>query len=158
MVTMVQGGSDGARLRAAVDRLHVAQLAALAGPEACRPGGPDAYSAERRLLEHVAEIGSLLAWLGRADVEGAGAVKLRQRLGSLARASSNTLGEPVGLAVELGAAGGEAREAGAMPALTAPAARRGGRSRNGGAVLPGSAKAAAPGQGAGCFRGGGGDQ
>jgi len=146
MVTMVQGGGDGARLRAAVDRLHVAQLAALAAPEACHSVGLDAYSAERRLLEHVAEMGSLLARLGRADVEGAGAVKLRQRLVSLAVASSNTLAELVGLAFELEAAGGEAGEAGAMSAAAAPVARRGGRPRNGGAVLPGSATAAAPGK------------
>src|ERR1700730_12046664 len=82
MVTMVQGGSDGARLRAAVDRLHVAQLAALATPEACHSVGPDAYSAERRLLEHVAEMGSLLARLGRAGVEGAGGVELPEGRGS----------------------------------------------------------------------------
>jgi hypothetical protein len=151
MVTMVEGGSDGARLRAAVDRLHVAQLAALAGPEACHLGGPDAYSAERRLLEHVAEIGSLLARLGRPDVEGAGAVRLRQRLVSVAVASSNTLAELVGLAFELEAAGGEAGEAGAMPAA-ATAARRGGRPLNGGAVLPGSAKAAVPGHAPSSYR------
>lgn len=144
MVTMAQGGSDGARLRAAVDRLHVAQLAALAAPEACHAEGPDAYGAERRLLEHVAEMGSLLARLGRADVEGAGAVKLRQRLVRLAVASSNTLAELVGLAFELETAGGEAGETGGMPAAAAPPAMRGGGHRKGTAVSPGSARASAP--------------
>src|SRR6202049_3713109 len=146
MVMSTQGRSESARLRAAVDRLHVAQLAALEAPEVCHGGGPDAYGAERRLLEHAAEMGSLLARLGRPDVEGAGAVKLRQRLVSLAVASSNTLAELVGLAFELEGAGGEAGEAGAMRAVAAPTALRGGRPRNGGAVLPGSARAAAAGK------------
>lgn len=144
MVTMAQGGSDGARLRAAVDRLHVAQLAALAAPEACDSVGPDAYSAERRLLGHVAEMGSLLARLGRADVEGAGAVELRQRLESLAVASANTLAALVGLALELETAGGETGATATLPAVAAPAAMGSGSGRNGAAALPGSARASAP--------------
>jgi hypothetical protein len=142
MVTMARGGSEGARLRAAVDRLHVAQLAALAAPEGCHPEGADAYGAERRLLEHAGEMGSLLARLGRADLDGAGAVELRQRLVSLAVAGSNTLAELVGLAFELEPAMEGAGETGAVPPPAAP--EPGKDRRNGAAVLPGPARASAP--------------
>jgi hypothetical protein len=137
MVTMAKGRSEGVRLRAAVDRLHVAQLAALEAPEACHTGGPDAYGAERRLLEHAAEMGSLLARLGR--VEPAVAVKVRQRLVSLAVAGSNTLAELVGLAFELETAGGEAADAGAMAAVASLSERYGGGGeRSAGRASPGA--------------------
>ncbi len=138
-VGMAEGG-QGARLRAAVERLHAAQVAALAAPLAsgapgapevpAGPGGPggpdaeahpaggrDAYEAERQLLAQVAEMGSLLVRLGLlapADVE---AVEVRRRLVALAVACGNTLAELVTLAFEVAGArdgpGGAAKPAGA---------------------------------------------
>ncbi|HLX09174.1 MAG TPA: hypothetical protein VKY89_15080 [Thermoanaerobaculia bacterium] len=94
-------GGQGARLRAAVDRLHAAQLAALAaGP----PAGRDAYGAERQLLEQLGEMGALLVRLARADAEAA---ELRRRLVALAVAGANTLAELVSLAFEVECRGGE---------------------------------------------------
>ena len=100
MATIAAGG-HGARLRAAVDRLHAAQLAALAaGP----PTGHDAYGAERQQLEQLGEMGALLVRLARADAEAA---ELRRRLVVLAVAGANTLAELVGLAFEAECRGGE---------------------------------------------------
>ena len=113
---------QGARRRAAVDRLHSAQVAALAGqggpgrgegPEEGRPAaGRDAYGAERLLLEDLAETGCLLVRLGRLAAGDAAAAQLRRRLVTLAVGCANTLAELVSLAFELdemeGAAGAAA--------------------------------------------------
>jgi hypothetical protein len=161
MVMIAESGREGARLRAAVDRLHEAQLAALAAlpaPEAFQPGGRDAFGAERRLLEHAGEMGSLLARLGRADAEAdaALAVDVRRRLVTLAVGCANTLAELVGLAFEVEGVGGQAGERGAVPAgrpaAPTPAMRDGGGSKgspgsNGSAGSkgsPGSNGASAP--------------
>jgi hypothetical protein len=122
MVTLAQS-TQGARLRAAVDRMHAAQLAALTasgppGPPGSpeSPGAPgppgvpeshpvvgrrDAFGAERQLLAQVAELGSLLARLGQLAQEDAAAVEVRRRLVALAVACGNTLAELVTLAFEV---------------------------------------------------------
>jgi hypothetical protein len=137
MVTMTES-RQGARLRAAVDRLHGAQLAALEVPEA--PAGPgddpaarrDAYGAERQVLAHLAEMGSLLVRLGGAAQVDAESAETRRRVVTLAVACSNGLAELVSLAFEVESAGegpggaGAARVSGAGPggdpARAAPAA------------------------------------
>jgi hypothetical protein len=91
-------GGQGARLRAAVERLHAAQVAALAAPAA---GGRDAYEAERQLLAQVAEMGSLLVRLGLLAPADVAAVEVRRRLVALAVACGNTLAELVTLAFEV---------------------------------------------------------
>jgi hypothetical protein len=143
-MVMITESGQGSRLRAAVDRLHAAQLAALGAPEACHAGGSDACGSLRRLLEDAGEMGSLLARLGRADVEAALAVDARRRLVNLAVASANTLAELVGLAFELETARGEADERGGMPAVEAPRAMHHGGSCGSAAGLPGSNGASAP--------------
>jgi hypothetical protein len=124
MVTMTES-RQGARMRAAVDRLHAAQLAALevlAGPVA--PGDDpaarrDAYGAERQVLAHLAEMGSLLVRLGGAAQVDAESAEIRRRVVTLAVACANALAELVSLAFEVESAGegpgegGEARKAGA---------------------------------------------
>jgi len=116
---------QGARLRAAIDRLHAAQLAALAPRgEPAAPAAPapaaapaltappevepaarrDAYRAQREALAQVNEIGTLLvrlARLGREDEADGEAVAIRLRLVQLAVAAAITLAELVGLAFEI---------------------------------------------------------
>jgi len=114
-------GWQGARLRAAIDRLHAAQLAALAPrgepvvPAAPAPAPPappqqhpaarrDAHDAQREVLARMHEIGSLLvllARLGREDEADAEAVAIRLQLVQLAVAAAITLAELVGLAFEI---------------------------------------------------------
>jgi hypothetical protein len=114
-------GWQGTRLRAAIDRLHAAQLAALAAHgEPAAPAAPafaptalqevepaarrDAYRAQHEALAQVDEIGSLLvrlARLGRADGADGEAVAIRRRLVKLAVAAAITLAELVGLAFEI---------------------------------------------------------
>jgi len=114
-------GWQGARLRAAIDRLHAAQLAALAPrgepvvPAAPAPAPPappevepaarrDAYRAQREAQARVDEMGTLLvrlARLGRVDEADGEAVAIRLRLVQLAVATAITLAELVGLAFEI---------------------------------------------------------
>ena len=114
-------GWQGTRLRAAIDRLHAAQLAALAAhgeptalaapafaPTALQEVEPvvrrDAYRAQHEALAQVDEIGSLLvrlARLGRADGADGETVAIRRRLVKLAVAAAITLAELVCLAFEL---------------------------------------------------------
>jgi hypothetical protein len=120
MATATIEGTQGARLRAAVDRLHAAQLAALAAataaaqeepaPAAPPAPGRDAYGAERQLLEHLGEMGSLLVrlgWLAPADAEAAA---VRRRVVTLAVACANTLAELVSLAFDVESVAGEGSE------------------------------------------------
>jgi hypothetical protein len=109
MVTMTES-RRGARMRAAVDRLHAAQLAALEESGApvtpARPGDDpavrrDAYREERQVLAHLGEMGSLLVRLGgpaQADTESA---QTRRRVVSLSVACANGLAELVSLAFEV---------------------------------------------------------
>ena len=97
---MTAGGWRGTRLRAAVDRLHAAQLAALATP-AVPAAGRDAYGTHRRMLAQVEEMGSLLERLGRSGREDEQAAAVRRRLVTLAVAGANTLAELLGLAFEI---------------------------------------------------------
>jgi hypothetical protein len=110
-----------AAAEAAVDRLHAAQLAALAArekpvtlaapvpaPTALSEVEPaarrDAYRAQHEALAQVDEMGSLLlrlARLGRADGTDGEAVAIRRRLVKLAVAAAITLAELVGLAFEI---------------------------------------------------------
>jgi hypothetical protein len=122
-------GWTGARLRAAVDRLHAAQLAALAAgaarerpvtlaapvPAPTVPAATalaeaepaprrDAYRAQHHALAQVDEMGSLLvrlARLGQAEGTEGEAVAIRRRLVQLAVAAATTLAELVGLAFEI---------------------------------------------------------
>ena len=94
-MAVIKESEQAARVRAAVDRLHAAQLAALDDRPAT---GWDAFGAERHLLDQVGEIGSLLVRLVQTDAEG---VDLRLRLVSLAVRSANTLAELVSLALEM---------------------------------------------------------
>jgi hypothetical protein len=121
MVTMTES-RRGARMRAAVDRLHAAQLAALEA--AARPVAPadnlasrrDAYGAERQVLAHLGEMGSLLVRLGGPGQVDAESAETRQRVVTLAVACANGLAELVSLAFEVERAGqtrGEAGEASA---------------------------------------------
>jgi hypothetical protein len=108
MVTMTDS-KQGVRLRAAVDRLHAAQLAALeeAAALADGPGARrDAYGAERQVLVHLAEVGSLLVRLGGAPQVDAESAAIRRRVVTLAVACANTLAELVSLAFEVEGAGG----------------------------------------------------
>jgi hypothetical protein len=112
-MVMMAPSAQGARLRAAVDRMHAAQLAALAvltaagppvppgAPESNPAAGRDAYGAERQLLAQVAEMGSLLVRLGLLAQADAAAVEVRRRLVALAVACGNTLAELVTLAFEV---------------------------------------------------------
>jgi len=153
-----------ARALAAVDRLHAAQVAALAAAmtgaaatgaaEECAVAACDAYGAERRLLERVGEMGSLLVRLGRLAPGDAEAAELRRRLVTLAVGCANTLAELVSLAFELdevergyeaaGAGdmalgvGASARGAAAVARPAAPAAGRagGGRARGSNGASP----------------------
>jgi hypothetical protein len=162
---------QGARLRAAVDRLHAAQVAALAGegtpgrgdrPERRPAAGRDAYGAERLLLGDLAETGCLLVRLGRLAPGDADAARIRRRLVTLAVGCANALAELVGLAFELdepgepdelaGAAGGTAADDAAGGAGSGPreeaeaaaaAARRGGGGQGAGGSNGGSPAAAA---------------
>lgn len=90
------------RLRAAIDRLHAAQLAALAAPAPAPLGGRagDVFAAERQLLAQAAEIGMLLVELRRRGGDAA-AVSIRLRLVALAVAGATTLAELVGPAFEV---------------------------------------------------------
>jgi hypothetical protein len=129
-------GWQGTRLRAAVDRLHAAQLAALAArekPVAPAPPAPaapapsqehpaaprDAHEARNEVLARMDEIGSLLtrlARLGRAEGADAEAVAIRRRLVKLAVAAATTLAELVGLAFEIESpADGACCQAGSPP-------------------------------------------
>jgi hypothetical protein len=111
-------GWQGARLRAAVDRLHAAQLAALAAREApaapaasvlAPPAPPeeepaarrDAVGAQHEVLAQVDEMGSLLGRLGRLGRADGEAAAVRRRLVKLSVAAANTLAELVGLAFEI---------------------------------------------------------
>jgi len=111
-------GWQGARLRAAVDRLHAAQLAALAARgEQAAPGFPasvppappgeapglrrHAHDAQREALARVDEIGALLLRLGHLGGADEEAAALRRRLVELAVAAANVLAELVGLAFEI---------------------------------------------------------
>jgi hypothetical protein len=117
-------GWRGARLRAAVDRLHAAQLAALAAlaargepaapaasayaptapPEVQPSARRDAHRAQREALAQVDEMGSLLVRLARprrADRADEDVVAIRRRLVKLAVAAAITLAELVGLAFEI---------------------------------------------------------
>jgi hypothetical protein len=116
-------GWQGMRLRAAIDRLHAAQLAALAAQgepaalaaPAFAPMAPalrevepaarrDAYRAQREALAQLDEIGTLLVRLarpGRADGGDGDAVTIRRRLVTLAVGAAITLAELVGLAFEI---------------------------------------------------------
>jgi hypothetical protein len=91
-------GSRHARLRAAVVRMHAAQLAALEDRPAA---GSDAYGAQRRLLAQMAAMGSLLTRLGRLTPADAVAVVIRRRLVRLAVGCAITLAELVCLALGL---------------------------------------------------------
>jgi hypothetical protein len=93
--------SQGARLRAAVVRMHAAQLAALPALEARLAAGRDACGAQRQLLAQMAEMGSLLAQLGRLTPADAAAVEIRRRLVRLAVGCTVTLADLVCLAFEL---------------------------------------------------------
>jgi hypothetical protein len=112
MVTMTESRRD-ARLRAAVDRLHSAQLAALvaqqAAPAAPEEGG-DAYGAECQLLEQLGEMGAELVRLGRLAPADAKAAEVRRRVVALAVGSANMLAELVSLAFDLESLGGEMKE------------------------------------------------
>jgi hypothetical protein len=126
MVTMTES-RRGARMRAAVDRLHAAQLAALEESAAPMPPGDnpapprDAYGAERQVLAHLAEMGSLLVRLGGPGQVDAESAETRRRVVTLAVACTNGLAELVSLAFEVERAGetrgeaGEASEAGSGP-------------------------------------------
>jgi hypothetical protein len=111
-------GWQGARLRAAVDRLHAAQLAALAPqggtaapalpafappapPEPAPASRRDAHAAQREALAQVDEMGSLLMLLGQPGRPDGEAAAVRRRLVRLAVAAANTLAELVGLAFEI---------------------------------------------------------
>jgi hypothetical protein len=94
------GDQDGERLRAAVDRLHAAQLTALAAHPPTGVSYGDAFVAERQLLAQAAEIGSLLVELRQQD-PGAEVAQVRLRLVALAVASATTLAALVGLAFEV---------------------------------------------------------
>ncbi|HEV3457800.1 MAG TPA: hypothetical protein VHG32_14645 [Thermoanaerobaculia bacterium] len=122
MATATMESTQGARLRAAVDRLHAAQLAALAvgaapaaaqevpAARAAPEEGRNAYGAERQLLEHLGEMGSLLVrlgWLAPADAEAAA---VRRRVVTLAVAGANTLAELVSLAFDVESVAAEGRE------------------------------------------------
>jgi hypothetical protein len=160
MVTMMTESRQGARMRAAVDRLHAAQLAALAAPAGpvaaggagAGPGaGPgkdpaarrDAYGAEREVLAHLAEMGSLLVRLGGAAQVDAESAEMRRRVVTLAVACANDLAELVSLAFEVESAGEGPGEAGA--------AREAGAGSGGGlaGAAPAAATAAAEGGGDG---------
>jgi len=93
--------SQGARLRAAVVRMHAAQLAALPALEDRLAAGGDAHGAQRQLLAQMAAMGSLLAQLGRLTPADAAAVEIRRRLVRLAVGCTITLAELVCLAFEL---------------------------------------------------------
>jgi hypothetical protein len=101
MVTITENAHRH-RLRAAVDRLHAAQLAALATGEESGPAPAqapcDAYAAERRLLEKLGQMGSLLLRLTDAGGDAAG---LRRSLIGLAVGCGNGLAELVSLAFEV---------------------------------------------------------
>jgi hypothetical protein len=98
-------GWQGARLRAAIDRLHAAQLAALAPPEMEPPARRDAHRAQREARAQVNEMGTLLVRLARQgredEADGEEAVAIRLRLVRLAVAAAITLAELVGLAFEI---------------------------------------------------------
>jgi hypothetical protein len=93
--------SQGARLRAAVVRMHAAQLAALPALEDRLAAGGDAYGAQRQLVAQMADMGSLLTQLGRLTPADAVAVEIRRRLVRLAVGCAITLAELVCLAFEL---------------------------------------------------------
>jgi hypothetical protein len=92
---------QGDRLRAAIDRLHAAQLAALAARVAPDDDCRDVFGAARRLLEMLAEMGSLLVRLGQLADADEGAAAARRRLVTLATAGANTLAALVSLTFEL---------------------------------------------------------
>jgi hypothetical protein len=142
MVTVTES-AQRQRLRAAVDRLHAAQLAALATaedsgttPVSDEDGGPalvagedcgpapaqppcDAYAAERQLLEKLGQMGALLLRLADAGA-GAEAAALRRRLIGLAVGCGNRLAQLTSLAFELESAA----DTTAAPAAAAPRAAR----------------------------------
>ena len=93
--------SQGARLRAAVVRMHAAQLAALPALEDRLVAGGDAYGAQRQLVAQIAQMGSLLTQLGRLTPADAVAVEIRRRLVRLAVGGAIALAELVCLAFEL---------------------------------------------------------
>jgi hypothetical protein len=121
---------QGDRLRAAIDRLHAAQLAALAARAAPDDDCRDVFGAARRLLEMLAEMGSLLVRLGQVADADEGAAAARRRLVTLATAGASALAALTSLAFELEggpahpeAGPGEldpAGETGAAPGQTAP--------------------------------------
>src|ERR1700720_3091256 len=132
MVTTVTVSRWRARMRAAVDRLHVAQLAALEESAAPMPPGDnpaptrDAYGAERQVLAHLAEMGSLLVRLGGPGQADAESAETRRRVVTLAVACTNGLAELVSLAFEVEGAGETRREAGsASEAGSGPRGERG---------------------------------
>lgn len=150
MVTMTES-RRGARMRAAVDRLHAAQLAALEEPAAPVPpcntaSRRDAYEAERQVLEHLGEMGSLLVRLGGPGQVDAESAETRRRVVSLAVACANGLAELVSLAFDVERVGktrGEVAEAEASEAgqgaggergfpASAPGAAEGGGGEGGG--------------------------
>ncbi len=98
MTVTIAEGRQGARLRAAVERLYGAQLAALAGGAG---GQADAFAAGRELLAGVGEIGSLLVGLSRPDGASADEAAARRRVVTLAVACANILAEVVSLAFEV---------------------------------------------------------
>ncbi len=159
MTVTIAEGRQGARLRAAVERLYGAQLAALEGGLGGMDGAGvvaagDAYAAGRALLLSLGEMGSLLAGLSRPGAADAGDTEdaaVRRRVVTLAVAGANTLAELVSLAFEVegglqeagaasdeeGKGDGEAgRERAAAPA---PAAAAGGGCGDGGKGGAGSA-------------------
>jgi len=97
-------------MRAAVDRLHAAQLVALAVREVPEARGRDAHGAERQLLEHLGEMGALLVRLSALPDGDVRAAAARRRLVALAVGSANLLAELVNLAFEVGSSAGHAEE------------------------------------------------
>jgi hypothetical protein len=118
-----------ARMRAAVDRLHAAQLAALEEPAAPMPPGDnpastrDAYGAERQVLAHLAEMGSLLVRLGGRGQVDAESAETRRRVVTLAVACTNGLAELVSLAFEVEGAGQTRGEVGQASEAAGPGRR-----------------------------------
>lgn len=119
MVMMAEVASrQSARLRAAVDRLHAAQVAALdarVAPAGDPAATRDAYGAESQVLAHLAEVGSLLVRLGGSAQVDAESAEIRRRVVTLTVACANTLAELVSLAFEVESAGvdpGESDEPG----------------------------------------------
>src|ERR1700674_5335142 len=149
MVMMTDSRSkQGARLRAAVDRLHTAQLAALEAPVApadSPAARQDAYGAECRVLSHLAEVGSLLVRLGGSAQVDAESAAMRRRVATLAVACANILAELVSLAFDVECAEVNLRELGG--------GLRPGAGRDGEAAAAAVAAGAAGGAGGGAGRG-----